>query len=229
MRPSRILALILVILVFPVGTVWAQQTIYGCVKNANGQVRIVGAGEGCLPSEHAIQWAASIPAQPPAVVPPSTVPPQPAPAPPGPLRVVDDNGTALGVFVSSVSGSTAARLVGNLWVALPLTSTTGFLVSNTTDVMPFYPTADCSGDAYLPIDTANLLRPGFVMPGSSGQLAFSYPGTPEVAGSAIQSYAFFNGASWVCGAFSPVPWMPLFGKMSTLDVSTFKGPFKIVQ
>jgi hypothetical protein len=227
MRPSRILALILVILVFPVGTVWAQQTIYGCVKNANGQVRIVGAGEGCLPSEHAIQWVASIPAQPPAVVPPPTVPPPPAS--PGPLRVVDDNGTALGVFVSSVSGSTAARLVGNLWVALPLTSTTGFLVSNTTDVMPFYPTADCSGDAYLPIDIANLLRPGFVMPGSTGQLAFSYAATPTVAGSAIQAYAYFDGASWVCGPFTAGPWMPLFGKVATLDVSTFKAPFKIVQ
>lgn len=226
MRPSRVLALILVMLVFPAGTVWAQQAIYGCVKNANGQVRIVSAGEGCLPSEHAIQWPATIPALPPVVMPPPEVPPPPAP--PGPLRVVDQNGAALGVFVSTASGSNAARLAGDLWVALPLTST-GFQVTNPSDFMPFYQTTDCSGDAYLPVDTGNLLRTGFVMPGTTGQLAFSYPSKPEVDRTTIHAYSHYDGAAWVCAPFTPGPWMPLFGKVATIDLSTFTGPFKIVQ
>lgn len=32
--------------------------IHACVKNANGQVRIVGPNDGCLPSESSLHWAA---------------------------------------------------------------------------------------------------------------------------------------------------------------------------
>lgn len=32
--------------------------IHACVKNANGQVRIVGPADGCLPSESSLHWAA---------------------------------------------------------------------------------------------------------------------------------------------------------------------------
>jgi hypothetical protein len=32
--------------------------IHACVKNANGQVRIVGASDGCLPSESSLHWLA---------------------------------------------------------------------------------------------------------------------------------------------------------------------------
>jgi len=64
-----------------------------------------------------------------------------------------------------------------------------------------------------------------VMATGTGALGFYYPGKPEVQNTAIQSYAM-NGS---CGLFSPGPWMPLFGKVVILDVSTFKPPFKIVQ
>ena len=224
MRGSRVLALILVILIFPVGTVWAQQTIYGCVKNANGQVRIVSAGERCLPSEHATQWSASTTTPPPAVVPPPEVPPPPAA--PGPLRVVDSNGDTLGLLVSTDSGNAAARLVGDTWLALPLTPA-GFQVTNPFGLLPFYSNGTCSGDAYLPVDA--LLRSGFVMPAASGQLAFSYPSKPDVDRSAIKAYSYYDGATWVCVAYNPPDYMPLFGKVATFDVSTFVVPFKIVQ
>jgi hypothetical protein len=216
MRLSRVLALILVVLIFPTGTVWAQQVIYGCVKNNNGQIRIVAAGEPCLPSEHPIQWLSGT----------TPAPPTP-PTPPalGPLRVVGQNGAALGAFVSP---SNAARQAGDVWVAFPVTPT-GFLVSDPAGFMAFYQNADCSGDAYLPVDTATLLRTGLVMPGPTGQLGFSYPGKPEVDRSTIQAYGRYVGTTWTCYAFTPGPWMPLFGKVATIDLSTFQAPFRIVQ
>ncbi len=213
MRLSRVLALILIVLVFPTGTVWAQQVIYGCVKNNNGQIRIVAAGEPCLPSEHGIQWMSG-----------TVSGPQTPPAP-GPLRVVDQNGVLLGMFVSP---SSAARQVGDVWVAFPVRPT-GFQVSDPATFMAFYQSADCSGDAYLPVDASTLLRTGVVMPGPTGQLGFSYPGKPEVDRSAIQAYGRYVGTTWTCYAFTPGPWMPLFGKVATIDLSTFQAPFKIVQ
>jgi hypothetical protein len=221
MRPSRLLPLILMVLIFSAGTVWAQQVIYGCVKNNNGQIRIVAAGESCLPSEHAIQWQAAAPSVPP----PPTPPPPTTPASPGPLRVLDQKDAAVGVFVPP---SNAAKQIGDLWVALPVTPA-GFQLTNPLDFMAFYQTADCAGDAYLPVDTGSLLRAGFVMPGSTGQLAFSYPGKPEVDRATIQAFARYVGNTWTCYAFTPGPWMPLFGKVATIDVSSFQAPFKIVQ
>jgi hypothetical protein len=212
---SRVLALILVILVYPTATVWAQQTIYGCVKNNNGQIRIVAAGEACLPSEHPIQWTSG--GAGPAAIPP--------PATPGPLRVLDRNGVSLGVFASP---SYAARQIGEVWVGLPVTAT-GFYMSDPSYFMPFYQTTDCSGDAYLPVDMNNMLRTGVVMPGASGQLVFSYPGKPDVDRATIHAYGRLVGGTWMCYSITPGNWMPLFGKVASVDVSTFQGPFKIVQ
>ncbi len=216
MKRSRVLSLILVILVFPASTVCAQQQVYGCVKNANGQIRIVAAGEACLPSEHPVQWAAG--GSGPVVVPPST---------PGPLRVLDQNGATVGVFVPS---GYAAKQVGDVWVALPVLPT-GFQVTAATGFMAFYQNADCSGDAYLQVDTTTLLRTGVVMADSNtGGLAFSFAGKPEVDRATIQAYARYVGGAWTCyGGYTPQPWMTLFGKVATVDLKAYQAPFKIVQ
>ena len=52
------------------GSQAADEQIFACVKDQNGQVRIVDAGEGCLPSEQALSW--------------SIEGPQGDPGPPGP-------------------------------------------------------------------------------------------------------------------------------------------------
>ena len=216
MRPTRVLvALILVVLVFPAGTVWAQEAIYGCAKNNNGQLRLVAAGEACLPSEHPVQWTAG-----------SAEPTLPAAAP-GPLRVVDQNDTTLGLFTATAMGTAAARQVGDLWLALPVLPG-GFQTTNPVTFMAFYLDDQCSSDPYLSVDTSSLLRGGFVMPGAAG-LAFSYPGTPEVDRTAIHGYARWVAGTWKCDSYTPAAWMPLFGKVGTLDLSTFQAPFKIVQ
>ncbi len=214
MRPSRFLALILVILVFPASTVCAQQTVYGCVKNNNGQLRVVSAGEACLPSEHGVQWAAGVT---PNTQPPST---------PGPLWVLDSANTKLGLFVPGNPGY-AAKQVGDVWIALPVLPS-GFQQTNASTFMAFYQTTDCSGDAYLPVDTNSLLRTGYVMSGSTG-LAFSYAGKPEVDRTTVVAYARYVSGTWTCYPFTPSSYMPLFGKVATLDVSAFQAPFKIVQ
>jgi hypothetical protein len=212
MRPSRVLALIVVLLVLP-ATAWAQQTIYGCVKNNNGQIRIVAAGEACLPSEHAVQWALGSGAT--AAAPPV--------AAPGPLRLLDQAGVSVGVFASP---NYAARLIGDMWVGLPVTAT-GFQITDAP--MTYYQAAGCAGDAYLPVDMSNMLRTGLVTAGTGGQLTFMYPGKPDVGRTTIQSYGFFAGSTWMCYATTPASWTPLFGKVVSVDVSTFQAPFKIVQ
>ncbi len=210
-----VLGLILVVLVFPASNAWAQQmTIYGCVKTNNGQIRIVAAGEACLPSERSIQWSAG-----------ATVAAPPPVLTPGPLRVIDQNGAAVGVLVTS---GIAAKQAGDLWVALPVTPM-GFQSSAPTDVVGFYQTSDCSGDMYLPVDTGNLLRSGIVAPNSEAKLTLWYAGKPEVDRTTIQGYGHYSGGTWTCTAFTPGPWMPLFGKAGTLDLSTLQAPFKIVQ
>jgi len=217
MRPSRVPALIIVLLVLP-ASAWAQDTIYGCVKNNNGQLRIVTAGGMCLPSEHEVQWTLGG----------GSTPPAPTAAK-GPLQVVDQNGTPLGLFQFG-SPSYAIRQIGDLWVGLPLTAT-GFQVTDLFSFMPYYQdfdaaTSACLGDAYMPAD---VLRTGVVMSGAGGQLTLSYAGTPEVDRTSIHAYARWNGSAWKCYAFTPGTWMPLFGKVASVDVSTFQAPFKIVQ
>jgi hypothetical protein len=78
----------------------------------------------------------------------------------------------------------------------------------------------------MPVD---VLRTGVVMEGAPGQLTLSYPGTPEVDRTAIHAYGRFDGSVWKCYGFTPGAWMPLFGKVATVDVSAFQAPFKIVQ
>ena len=148
MRPSRVLALILVVLAFP-GSLWAQDVIYGCVKNNNGQMRIIAAGEKCLPSERPIQWPASADATVPASKPGATQ---------GPLKVEDQNGLMLGYLVS---GTYVARLVDDVWVGVPI-APLGFFVSGSASFAAYYTTLGCSGDAYLPVNA--IVREGTVMP-----------------------------------------------------------------
>lgn len=214
MRSSRMLALIVVVMLIP-ATGWAQQTIYGCVKNNNGQMRIVAAGVACLPSEHAVQWALGAPT--PSVVPPPDVP--------GALRVVDQVGAALGVLASP---GYVARQIGDVWVGLPV-NTKGFQLTDASGVMPYYQTTDCSGDAYLPLDMSNLLRTGVVMNDANGKPVFSYAGKPEVDYTTIKGVAYFIGGTWTCYPTTVYAYTPLFGKVTTLDVSTFQAPFTIVQ
>jgi len=54
----------------------AAQVIHSCVKKENGQLRIVGVGGPCHPSEHPLSWNASGP--------PGPQGPQGDPGPPGP-------------------------------------------------------------------------------------------------------------------------------------------------
>lgn len=216
MRRSRVLALIFVVMVFPTATVWAQQTLYGCVKNNNGQIRMVAAGETCLPSEHPIQWAAAG----------SGVAAMPPPAAPGPLRVLDQNSVPIGLFASQ---SLAARQIGTVWVGLPVNAA-GFQVSDVSSFRPSYQSTDCTGDAYTSVDMTNMLRTGLVMnDAATGHLTFSYAGTPEVDRTTIHSYAWLTGGTWVCYTYTPGTWMPLFGKVTTVDLSAFVAPFKFVQ
>ncbi len=211
MRPSRVLTLLVAVLLFP-ATLWAQQTIYGCVKNNNGQIRIVAAGEACLPSEHPLQWTGS------GSIGTQTVTP-------GPLRVLDVNGAKLGVLASP---GYVARQVGDLWVGLPVNST-GFQITPPSSFMPYYQSTDCSGDQYLPLDATSLLRTGVVMAGTNGQPAFSYPTDPAVDYTTIHAVAYFNGSGWTCYPTTLSGYPSLFGKVASLDVSTFAAPFKIVQ
>ncbi len=214
MRSSRVLALIVAVLLFP-SVVWAQQTIYGCVKNGNGQIRIVSAGEACLPSEHAVQWPLG-----------GATAAAPPPAPPAPLRVVDQQGVELGLFAGL---NYAVRHIGAGWYAVPLTlPPIGLQVSDPP--MTFYQQQNCGGEAYLPVDMNNVLRTGVVTQGTSGQLLFWYPSLPDVDRTMIQSAGYFSGSTWTCiPSFTPGPWMPVFGKAASLDVSSFVAPFKIVQ
>ncbi len=220
MKASRVLAFIIVLVVVP-ATVWAQQqTIRACVKNNNGQVRIVGANETCLPSEHAVDWTSGAA---PAVIPPPTVPPPTTPPAPGALRVLDQNGLAIGMLASP---GFAARQVGDLWVGLPL-SPTGFQINDT--LFTFYQSTDCSGDAYMQLDSMSLPRTGTVIrDGTTGKLTVSYAGEPKVASTTILSYAMTTPAGPACYAYWQAPYVS-FGKAASLDVTDFVGPFKIVQ
>lgn len=204
MRPCRVLEIILVLMVFPTSTVFAQQVLHGCVKNNNGQMRIVAEGEACLPSEHAVQWQAG------------------AASAPQPLRVVDQNDVTVGLLASP---NYAARLEGDVWVGLPVTAA-GFQMTEASRLPKVYQSTDCSGDAYLAVDMNNMLRTGFVVAGAGGQPTFSYPGKPEVDRSAINS---LHWGDWCISQWTAPAYMPLFGKMTTLGVSQFVGPFKVVQ
>ncbi len=214
MRPSRVLASIVIVLLVPV-TVWAQQqTIYGCVKNNNGQIRIVAAGGSCLPSEHGVQWTLG-----------GTAPASlPAPTP-GPLRVLDQNDVALGVLAAP---GYVARQIGDLWIALPVNET-GFQITDPFSFLPYYQTTDCTGDQYLPVDATTLLRTGVVMTGANGQPIFSYASTPPFSYTTIHSVAYFNGTGWTCYPTALNGFPRWFGKTASVDLGTFVAPFKIVQ
>ncbi len=218
MRPSRFLVLILVLLVFPV-TVWAQQqqTIYACVKTNNGQMRFVGQYDKCLPSERAVSWAASA----------STTNVPPAAPAAGPLKVVDQAGGTVGFFMPGPYSSLAARQAGDLWLAIPVTAD-GFLFNRQGDFLAYHVTPDCSGDMYLQVEPANILRTGFLI--NDGGAKFYYPTKTQVDGAAIQAMGYYLGGNLVCspwpGGLSPTL---VFGKASIMDLGAFSGPFKVVQ
>ncbi len=216
MRPSRILALILVMLVFPV-TVWAQQQqpIYACVKTNNGQMRFVAAGTPCLPSEKAVSWAASAST--------NTMPPT-APTT-GPLKVVDANNAVVGLFVPGQFNSFAARQAGDVWVAIPV-KTSGLLYNNSFDFFAYYLTSDCTGERYLPLDSSTILRTGFLL--NEGGAKFYYPTTTEVSGTAMHSAGYYYEGVLSCSLDLQGPPLP-FGKVGFVDLSAVVGPFKIVQ
>ncbi len=211
MRSSRVLSSLLVILLIPASTVCAQQVYNGCAKNNNGQLRIVLPGEACLPSEHPVQWTSG--GTTPTVVPPST---------PGPLRVLDQNANAVGVLVTP---GAAAKQFGDLWVSLPVSSN-GFQLATT--FYTYYQTTACDGDAYLPVEATTLLRAGYVLSGSTGP-AVSYAGPTQVDRTAIQAYGRYVNGTFTCTPYTPPMSMALFGKVVSVDVSSFVAPFKVVQ
>ncbi len=211
MRPWRVLETIVVLMVFPTSTVWAQEAIHGCVKNNGGQIRIVAAGDACLPSEHPIQWPVGEAGTPAPTVTPAT------PL----LRVVDANGVEVGLLASP---NKAARVEGNVWIGLPAKAA-GFDFTAATSVQRFYQSADCSGDAYLAVDMNNMLRTGSVVD-ENGVRTFWYAGLPEVDRSTIHSVAVGQN----CSVNITVPtYMPLFGMAATVDVTAFVAPFRVVQ
>jgi hypothetical protein len=213
MKRHGMLAFLLVTFVLPTSVVWAQQ-VNACVKDKQGQIRIVAPGEACLPSEHLVQWGTSsgsgLPAANPAL---------------NPLRVVDSNGGLLG-FYAGPGGS--VRQAGDVWVTIPAASS-GFQFSDLSALMLFYQTTDCSGDPFLPIDTANLARTGLTIREQDGRTNFYYPSSFEVAGATIQAYERYDGATWTCSPIAAPAWMPLFGRMASIDLTGFQAPFRIVQ
>lgn len=56
-RPLAVIAIGGLVLNVVISTAFAADEVFACVKNVNGQARIVSETETCLPSEHKISWS----------------------------------------------------------------------------------------------------------------------------------------------------------------------------
>ena len=127
-----------------------------CVNKTNGALRILSAGGSCRQSERLITFSGG-PAGPPGPDGPGG---PPGPPGPGNFRVNDSKGSLVGF---AVGFDRVARLIGGRWVVF-LVNAQGFVPAQLAQEPLYYPTADCSGPAYLrdstPFDPAGLTIDG---------------------------------------------------------------------
>jgi hypothetical protein len=164
--------------------------VHACVKD-NGNVRIIGASEDCKAQETAQHWSITGPAGPAGPAGPG------GPAGGSALRVVDATGAQVGDVVG-IEGF-------NIWnpiVAIDTEAGLAVVAVGRGGVIPrnfvFWPTADCSGTAYLTIDLTQ--NPMILRTGSTGGTTIYVEDVSATPG--VQPMVSTKNAAGVC---VPVP------------------------
>jgi len=203
-RGAQAVALATVLFGFTVGaqaTGDGEGTFHACVKEANGQLRLVAPGTRCLPSERAVEWYSG------------NIAPEPtaAPAPQSFFQVVDGAGTVVGPVVGfqGLFPVVGFKLNG---AAAVLFLADGVLYG--TD-MVYFESADCSPPGYIS-HTAGALVGSAV--GVSGQVYVEDRTALDQPISA-QSVAF-GGVCYPGGGVGSAPRAILGGTLGS-------GPFQI--
>ncbi len=154
----------LVILVCGISSVASAQSgaIAACFQAKNGQLRIVQAGQSCLPSELPISWNSGSSRG---------------------FTIVDSHGATVGYPVDDLQWSSPVigMSVGNDWVGVRV-STSGFWVN---EAPARWTTPDCSGDVVLMRSTLSFVQTAMVVNESSGPVIYApgqaiEPAPPEV-------------------------------------------------
>lgn len=202
-RGTQAVALVTVLLGFTAGaraTGDGEGVFHACVKQGNGQLRLVAPGTQCLPSERAVEWYSG---------PGATE--RTAEAPQSFFQLVDGGGTAVGPVVGfqGLFPVVGFKLNGAAFV---LFLADGVLYG--TD-MVYFESADCSPPGYI-VHTAGVLAASAI--GVSGQV---YVEDRAAADQPISVRSFAFGGQ--CYPFSGAGAAPRATPGTTLGL----GPFQV--
>jgi hypothetical protein len=203
-RGTQAVALVTVLLGFTVGaraTGNGEGVFHACVKEGNGQLRLVAPGTVCLPSERAVEWYSGG----------GAIATERSPEPQSFFQLVDGGGTAVGPVVGfqGLFPVVGVKLNGAAFV---LFLADGVLYG--TD-MVYFESADCSPPGYIP-HTAGALAASAT--GVSGQV---YVEDRTAIDQPISVQAFAFGGQ--CYPFSAAGAAPRATSGPTLGV----GPFQV--
>ena len=227
--------------VFVFSSAFAQSnTIFGCINNSNGSVRIVTPTTVCTTKERLIKWNIDGPQGPTG---PQGLkgdkgdkgePGLPGQAGLGAVVLKDANGALIGTFYPEISFGTRGGLVllqnGEGKVAMVSVKKEGFLTADLMSTDVLYASMGCSGQALL--RPSSLVSMGVVL----GTTLYSEPsaGTLTTLRSRAQAVqdqiqctnqgGVFTPPNSCCIAENP-PYQAIFGPAITQDVSHFVPPF----
>ncbi|MGD9902457.1 MAG: IPT/TIG domain-containing protein [Vicinamibacterales bacterium] len=148
------------------------------------------------------------------------------PAGPGGMTVLAANGEALGTLVSFSPGGTSmvALQHNGVWLFAPV----GAAGIQPMAFDAFYLTDDCSGQAYLPLDTnpAPLFR--LLQLTAEGATTGYYAGEPSAVAQFPRQRALGDPAA-ACVSTTETGWSApmLAGPLQTLDLTPYPGPFRV--
>lgn len=197
---------------------------YACVNKLIGTLRIVKPTANCLPIELAINWnqAGQQGPQGPQGPKGDAGPQGPqGQAGAGAIIVRDANGATVGTLLSQNS---LVMKVGNQQLLFNNFQITGFQTTNSTSVVFYYATANCTGTRYLP--AADLPRVALI----DNAQTIHYSGDPAQTQS-ISSIETFSPGQPISQAGTCSPVLPaqsfIVGPVMTSPLPSFTPPFHL--
>jgi hypothetical protein len=192
------------------GTASGQDTIRACVKTGQGQIRIVGPADKCLPSESLVEWGLGASAA--------------APARLGAFRVVDSRDTLVGTVLG---GNTVAVPVGSDWVTFSMDAAGAW----GTQILWFASGCPDGGalhqgeESRIGIAGSPLYQEGFVV---GTRVLYAGATDPAFVPQSYEGDLYHNGTR-TCFGVPPGAALPYrFAVTQTLDLSGLAPPFKLV-
>jgi hypothetical protein len=191
----------------------ANNTVFACVKNSNGAVRIVGPNGHCKDSESAMQWNITGPQGPTGPTGSQGV---------GAPLLVDAMGQSIGTYLISGDPKVIIK-VGNTPVAILADSS-----FDSTGIEFFHDSSDCSGPRYLSYGETDVYSGGVTSDGKTAYYTRLGSSAIQFGNGSIEEIARGNDPSQP-GTCSPLISSQLFEYVppESLDLTAFTPPFHI--